>query len=105
MSGKSSSATAALLRPYVAPGEAAVKPVPKYPRLAKMLRVSGKVVVKITVEKNGGVIEAEAVSGPRLLRGAAVRAARKAWFTPTSLSGHPVQVAGTITYDFKLIFE
>jgi protein TonB len=87
------------------PGEAAVKPVPKYPRRAKLLRVGGKVVVKIIIDEDGGVIEAEAVSGPRLLRGAAVESARKAWFTPTSVSGHPVKVTGTITYDFKLIFD
>jgi protein TonB len=70
--------------------------------VAKAARASGTVVVQITVDESGGVISAAAVSGHPLLRQAAVAAARQARFSPTLLSGQPVKVTGTITYNFNL---
>jgi protein TonB len=58
------------------------------------------VVVQVTIDENGSVISASAVSGHPLLTQAAVNAARQARFSPTKLSGQPVKVTGVIQYNF-----
>jgi protein TonB len=83
-------------------GKALSKPDPPYPAVAKAARASGTVVVQITVDESGNVVEARAISGHPLLHAAAVAAARQAKFSPTLLSGKPVKVTGTITYNFEL---
>jgi TonB family C-terminal domain len=83
-------------------GKAISKPAPPYPAIAKAAKASGTVTVQITVDEEGKVIEAEAVSGHPLLRASAVVAARQARFSPTLLGGQPVRVAGVITYNFIL---
>jgi periplasmic protein TonB len=83
-------------------GKAISKPAPPYPAVAKAARASGTVVVQITVDEGGKVVSAAAVSGHPLLRQAAVQAAYQARFSPTLLSGQPVKVTGTITYNFNL---
>lgn len=75
---------------------------PAYPRLAKAARVSGTVVVEVTVDEEGTVISARAISGPPLLKDEAVAAARRWAFAPTTLWGVPVKVIGTITFNFHL---
>jgi periplasmic protein TonB len=75
-------------------------PKPSYPAAAKQGGVYGLVVVAVTVDERGRVTEAKAVSGPILLHTAAVTAARQARFSPTTLSGAPVKVTGTISYNF-----
>jgi TonB family protein len=76
-------------------------PQPPYPAVGKAVKASGKVVVQVTVDESGKVISATAVSGHPLLRSAAVAAARLARFTPTLLSGKPVKVNGTLSYEFS----
>jgi protein TonB len=83
-------------------GKAISKPAPPYPAVAKAARASGVVVVQITVDENGRVISASAVSGHPLLRQAAVQAAHQARFSPTLLSGQPVRVSGQINYNFTI---
>jgi TonB family protein len=83
-------------------GKAISKPAPAYPAAAMAARVSGTVVVQITVDECGDVEKADLVSGHPLLREAALGAAYRSRFTPTRLSGHPVKIAGTITYNFVL---
>jgi TonB family protein len=78
------------------------KPAPVYPLDARAARVEGTVAVRVVVDEGGKVSSAEAVSGSGLLREAAVEAALSACFSPTLLSGHPVKVSGTITYNFVL---
>ena len=75
--------------------------LPVYPPLAQAARVSGAVVVEVTIDEEGKVLSARAVSGHPLLRDAAVDAARGWEFTPTTLSGVPVKVIGTITFNFQ----
>jgi protein TonB len=62
--------------------------------------VSGAVVVEITIDEEGNVISARAMSGHPLLKDAAVAAARSWKFRPTMLSGQAVKVIGTITFNF-----
>jgi TonB family protein len=75
---------------------------PSYPEEAKEAGVSGAVVVEVTVDEQGNVIAARAISGHSLLKDAAVAAARQWRFKPTTLSGIPVKVIGTITFNFNL---
>ena len=62
---------------------------------------TGVVMVQILIDEQGGVIEAKAVSGPPALHASAVNAARLARFMPTLLSGEPVKVSGTLSYNFS----
>jgi protein TonB len=77
-------------------------PQPSYPAAAKAARASGVVLVLVVVDETGKVTSATPVSGHPLLRNAAVQAAYQARFTPTKLSGKPVKVSGTISYNFVL---
>jgi periplasmic protein TonB len=83
-------------------GKAISKPMPAYPPIAKAARIQGTVTVEIVVGEDGNVVSATAVSGPPVLQAAAVAAAQQAKFSPTRLSGEPVKVSGTITYNFVL---
>ena len=83
-------------------GKALYLPKPFYPPNARSARASGVVMVEVTLSEEGKVISARAVAGNPFLRQAAVDAARQARFTPTILSGKPVQVAGVINYNFNL---
>jgi TonB family protein len=83
-------------------GSATKRVEPVYPPLAKTARVSGAVVVEVTVDQEGKVIATRVVSGYPLLKDAAVNAARAWVFMPTTLQGTPVKVIGTITIHFDL---
>jgi protein TonB len=83
-------------------GKAISKPQPAYPPIARAARASGVVVVSVTVDESGKVISAHGVSGHPLLMQAAVQSAYGWRFTPTMLSGQPVKVNGTITFNFTL---
>lgn len=83
-------------------GRAVRRVQPAYPREARANRVSGVVVVEITVNEEGKVVVAEAVCGHPMLRAAAVDAASRWLFTPTLLEGTPVKVTGSITITFTL---
>jgi periplasmic protein TonB len=83
-------------------GRAISKPQPPYPAIARAARASGAVVVSVTVDESGKVISAHAVSGNPLLQQAAVQASYGWRFSPTMLSGQPVKVTGTITFNFTL---
>lgn len=90
------------IRGGVLNGKAISKPAPAYPPIARAARSSGMVVVQVKIDRCGNVVSAEAVSGAPLLRQAAVDAAKKWRFSPTLLSGYPVKVIGTITFNFLL---
>jgi protein TonB len=81
-------------------GKAISLPKPPYPPIARQAHASGTVVVQVTIDENGNVISARAVSGHPLLQAVSVGAARGARFSPTKLSGQPVKVTGVITYNF-----
>ncbi len=81
-------------------GKATSLPKPPYPPAAKAVRAAGTVVVQVTINEQGNVVSATAVSGHPLLKQAAEQAARGAKFAPTLLSGQPVSVTGIINYNF-----
>lgn len=81
-------------------GKALSLPAPDYPPIARSAKASGTVVVQITIDEYGNVIEANAVSGHPLLRAAAVAAAREAKFSQTLLMGEAMKVTGVLNYNF-----
>lgn len=83
-------------------GSATRRVEPTYPPLAKAARISGSVVVEVTVGEEGDVISARAISGHPLLKDSAVAAAREWTFAQTKLEGVPVKVIGTVTFNFML---
>src|SRR5262245_15080492 len=87
-------------KPY-SPPKAIKRVQPRYPADAKAAGVSGAVAVRILTSEEGNVIEAEAVSGHKLLREAAVEAAKQWVFRPAEKSGVPVKTKGTITFHFN----
>jgi TonB family protein len=55
---------------------------PSYPEIAKRMRIGGVVEIEATVDAEGKVLEAKAVSGNRMLEPAAEDAVRKWKFEP-----------------------
>ena len=76
-------------------------PKPVYPAVAMARGVLGRVVVEVTLDEQGRVVDARALSGSPVLRASAVAAARLARFEPTLLSGQPVKATRLIDYDFR----
>jgi TonB family protein len=84
-----------------AQGSVIIKAEPTYPPGAEKFNASGRVEVRVTISETGRVKNAVAISGHLLLRDAAVRAARKWVFTPTTVDGVPVETQIVLTFDFK----
>jgi TonB family protein len=74
---------------------------PIYPEEAKKKGIEGHVVLEVIVDEEGKVSKARPLSGHKLLRNAAIEAAKGWKFSPTQLNGKPVKVLGTITFNFK----
>ncbi|MGA9768812.1 MAG: TonB family protein [Blastocatellia bacterium] len=83
-------------------GEPVSRAQPAYPQLAKSTGQSGMVAVEVTISEKGDVVSARALSGPALLRDAAVSAARRWKFKPSTRDGKPVTSMSTISFNFKL---
>lgn len=73
---------------------------PSYPIPAKMVHASGAVNVQVTIDENGNVTAASALSGHPLLRQVSEQAARASKFSPTLLGAQKVKVTGVIVYNF-----
>jgi TonB family protein len=83
-------------------GKAIFRQEPAYPTAARKERVSGSVIVLVTVDENGLVVSAKTLCGHDYFARASEAAAKKWRFSPTLLSGVPVQVIGTITFNFTI---
>jgi protein TonB len=57
--------------------------------------------VRIVIDKAGNVTEARALSGPMLLRDAAVSALRQRKYAPSKLDGRPISVEMLVTIQFR----
>lgn len=87
-------------------GKALNLPQPEYPGMALERRLTGTVVVKVEIDETGSVATArDMCQGPPYLSEAAVAAARKARFSPTTINGQAVRVRGVIQYNFKRRFR
>jgi len=97
----SNSTKDALVEGGVLNGRAISLPRPSYPEEARRARARGRVVIKVTIDEQGNVIDAaDMCGGDPLLVKPSLQSARAARFTPTKLSGQPVKVTGVITYNF-----
>jgi len=76
--------------------------LPVYPSVAKQAHVEGDVVIDTQIDKNGNVVHMKAVSGPVVLRQAAVDALRRWKYQPSTLDGQPVAVEMLVTVKFRL---
>lgn len=81
-------------------GRAISLPAPGYPSEARSIHASGVVIVQVTIDPTGKVIDATVLCGHPVFAKPSLEAARRARFTPTKLSGMPVQVNGMIIYNF-----
>jgi len=86
----------------VVAGSALTRVAAIYPPIAKKMKASGEVQVAITIDENGRVIEAKAISGHPALRPAAEEAAKKWVFRPASLDGKPMRQRDVLTFTFNL---
>jgi protein TonB len=75
---------------------------PVYPPIAIQARIQGNVVLHAIIGKEGAVSELQVLSGHPLLVQAAFDAVRHWRYSPTLLSGQPVEVETTITVSFVL---
>ena len=75
---------------------------PAYPAIAKAAHVDGTVVVEAVISKGGTIESLHAVSGPEMLRQAAIDAIRVARYQPFKLNGEPTEVQTTITVNFRM---
>ncbi|GGA62534.1 hypothetical protein GCM10011507_12590 [Edaphobacter acidisoli] len=75
---------------------------PVYPVIAKAAGIQGTVVVDAIISRTGTIESLRAVSGPEMLRGAAVEAIRSAKYRPYTLNGQPTDVQTTITVNFRI---
>src|ERR1700730_7875161 len=75
---------------------------PEYPSVARREHVEGDVIVEIVVDEGGNISDMTAVSGPMVLRRAALSAIDRWKYEPPKLDGQPVSVQATVTLQFRL---
>ena len=75
---------------------------PVYPPLARATRVQGEVVLEAVISQAGRIESLHVISGPPMLRDAALTAVQSARYRPYLLNGEPVEVNTTITVIFQL---
>lgn len=81
-------------------GMAISLPKPAFPPTAMAVGAGGAVNVQVTIDMEGNVIEAAAISGHPLLRTVSVDASKKAKFKPTTHASTPIKITGIIVYNF-----
>jgi TonB family protein len=89
------------LPPNVTPAKLVHSELPKYPKDAKKAGISGTVVLKAMIAKDGSVNNLEYVSGPKELTDAAIKAVKKWKYQPMLINGKPVEVDTHISVVFN----
>ena len=75
---------------------------PKYPKIALAARVTGIILLKAVISKEGEIRELQVVSGHPLLVPAAIEAVKRWRYRPYLLNGEPVEVETNITVTFQI---
>lgn len=75
---------------------------PEYPAAARQFRLSGEVVVELTVGVDGKVENVEVTKGKPILNDAVLRAVRRWSFQPFVVDGRPRRVKSTLSFNFQL---
>ncbi len=76
--------------------------IPDYPMIAKEAMVQGTVVLQARISKTGMVEDVKAISGPEMLRQAAVNAVKHWRYRPYLLDNQPVEMDTTVDVVFSL---
>jgi TonB family protein len=87
-------------KPELVKGKALYIAKPVYPSDPRARGMSGKVLVRLTIDEKGVVIMAEPLTGDEIFHAAAVAAGMQCKFTPTTLDGKPTKVTASITFTF-----
>jgi TonB family protein len=74
---------------------------PEYPEMAKAQHVSGKVQIDALVDASGNVASVKVLSGPMLLRKAAVDAVKQWKYSPARLDDQTTSMHLTVTVEFR----
>jgi TonB family protein len=90
------------LSPEVALSFLVSQPKPLYPLIAQAARVSGTVIIDITIGTHGRVVGTRVTSGPAMLQQAAVDSVKKWTFKHFTDKGEPVQAETQVAIPFKL---
>jgi len=90
------------LSPEVALSFILSQPKPVYPPIAVAARVSGTVVLDITISTHGRVLGEHVISGPAMLQQAAMEAVKNWTFKHFTDKGEPVQVETQVAVPFRL---
>jgi periplasmic protein TonB len=75
---------------------------PKYPKIALGARITGVVLLKAIIGKDGDIKELQVVSGHPMLVPAALDAVKQWRYRPYLLNGEPVEVETDITVTFQI---
>jgi protein TonB len=75
---------------------------PIYPQIAQNARIQGEVVLDAVISKTGLVESVSPVSGPELLRRAAIDAVQNAHYQPFRVNGENVEMTTTVTVVFRM---
>jgi len=86
----------------VAVGMLIQKTQPIYPPIAKAARVTGTVVLQVTISKAGEVENLRVVSGPAMLQQAALDAVKNWRYRPYLFNNEPIEVETTVNVIFTL---
>lgn len=74
--------------------------LPVYPAMARDTGIEGDVVIDTTIDASGNVTGMKVISGPPILRQAALDALRRWKYAPSMLNGDAVPVQMTVTIKF-----
>lgn len=75
---------------------------PTYPPLARQARISGQVVLRAVIAKDGSIENLTLVSGHPMLAPAAIEAVKQWKYRPYLLNGEPVEVDTEVLVNFTL---
>lgn len=84
----------------IADGMILRKTTPLYPKFAQEAHITGKVVLKATITKQGTIEGVQVISGPKILAPPAVDAVKTWKYRPYMLDNQPVAVETNITIVF-----
>lgn len=76
--------------------------IPVYPLVERQRNTEGLVTVEVSLDEEGKVVSAKAISGPRGLRQSAEDAIRKSKFKPVVVGDKAVKATGFINFNFKV---
>jgi len=78
------------------------KVMPVYPEISWRARISGLVVLEVTIDEEGNVTACRVQQGHPMLVEAAIQAVKLWKYSPTLLNGEPVPVISTVNVNFIL---